>query len=239
LDPEYATNYELGLKFESESGRLRFNPTVFMTEYEDAQRAVNIITTKGGAEFQETVFYNAAEVESKGIELELQALLTDNFRIRAQAAYLDATYKSFVINQPGLNDPVSGGAIRPFTADFTGLPVPRAPETSGAISGTYEMGIASGMLDITGEVYYEDANLFYISAAGRQYDAYLDSKTLLNASVTYTDGDDRFFVRAYGKNLSDERYRVASQSVATLWTHSQWGAPRTYGVEFGINFSGE
>ena len=69
--------------------------------------------------------------------------------------------------------------------------------------------------------------------------AYLDSKTLLNASVTYTDGDDRFFVRAYGKNLSDERYRVASQSVATLWTHSQWGAPRTYGIEFGINFSGE
>ena len=239
VDPEYATNYELGLKFESESGRLRFNPTVFLTQYDDAQRAVNIITTKGGAEFQETVFYNAAEVESKGLELELQALLTDNFRIRAQAAYLDATYKSFVINQPGLNDPVSGGAIRAFSADFTGLPVPRAPETSGAISGTYEMGIASGTLDITGEVYYEDANLFYISAAGRQYDAYLDSKTLLNASVTYTDGDDRFFVRAYGKNLSDERYRVASQSVATLWTHSQWGAPRTYGIEFGINFSGE
>jgi iron complex outermembrane receptor protein len=100
------------------------------------------------------------------------------------------------------------------------------------------MGIASGTLDITGEVYYEDANLFYISAAGRQYDAYLDSKTLLNASVTYTDGDDRFFVRAYGKNLSDERYRVASQSVATLWTHSQWGAPVTYGLEFGINFGG-
>lgn len=236
VDPEYATNYELGLKYESESGRFRLNPTVFLTKYEDAQRAVNIITTKAGAEFQETVFYNAAEVESKGIELEMQALVTDNFRLRGQAAWLDAKYDKFVINQPAINDPVSGGAIRAFSGDFSGLPVPRSPKTSGAISGTYELGIGAGTLEITGEVYYEDKNLFYISAAGRQFDAYLDGKTLLNASVTYNGGDGMFFVRAYGKNLSDERYRVASQSVATLWTHSQWGAPRTYGVEFGVNF---
>jgi len=238
VDPEYATNYELGLKYESESGRFRFNPTVFLTQYEDAQRAVNIITTKAGAEFQETVFYNAAEVEAKGIEVEMQALLTDNFRIRGQASWLDAKYDKFVINQPAINDPVSGGAIRAFNGDFSGLPVPRSPKTSGAISGTYELGIGSGTLEITGEVYYEDKNLFYISAAGRQYDAYLDAKTLLNASVTYNGSDGLYFVRAYGKNLSDERYRVASQSVATLWTHSQWGAPRTFGLEVGVNIGG-
>ncbi|MBU6212294.1 MAG: TonB-dependent receptor [Gammaproteobacteria bacterium] len=239
VDPEYATNYEFGLKFESEDGRFRFNPTVFSTLYEDAQRAVNIITKKGGADFQETVFYNAAEVKSQGIELEMQALVTDSFRIRGQAAFLDAKYDKFVITQPGLVDAVSGGQIVAFNGDFSGLPVPRSPKTSGAISGTYTTDLASGSLDVTGEVYYEDANLFYISAAGRQYDAYLDEKTLLNLSVTYTDGQDRFFVRAYGKNLSDERYRVASQSVATLWTHTQWGAPRSYGIEVGVNFGGK
>ena len=238
VDPEYATNYELGLKYESESGRFRLNPTVFLTKYQDAQRAVNIITTKAGAEFQETVFYNAAEVEAKGFELEVQALLTDNFRLRGQASWLDAKYDKFVINQRALNDPVSGGAIRAFVGDFSGLPVPRSPKTSGAISGTYELGVGPGKLEITGEVYYEDKNLFYISAAGRQYDAYLDAKTLLNASVTYSGADGRYFVRAYGKNLSDERYRIASQSVATLWTHSQWGAPRIFGVDVGMNFGG-
>ncbi len=239
VDPEFATNLELGFKYEAPSGRWRFNPTVYYTEYDDAQRAVNIITERGGVQFQETVFYNAAEVEAKGIELEFDALLTDRFRIRAQAAYLDAEYKEFIIDQPGLEDPASGGTILPFFGDFTGLPVPRAPELSGAVTGIYTIALARGDLELSGDVYYEDENLFYISAAGREFDAYLDSKTLIGAGITYNADNDRFFIRAYGKNLGDKRYRIASQSVATLWTHTQWGAPRNYGVEFGINFGGE
>ena len=239
VDPEFATNYELGFKYEAPSGRWRFNPTIYLTEYDDAQRAVNIITERGGAQFQETVFYNAAKVESKGIELELEALLTDRFRIRAQAAYLDAKYDEFIIDQPGLSDPASGGTILPFFGDFSGLPVPRAPEFSGAISGIYTLPLARGQLELSGDVYYEDENLFYISAAGRDFDAYLDSKTLVGAAATYTSDSDRYFLRVYGKNLTDKRYRIASQSVATLWTHTQWGAPRSYGIEFGMNFGGE
>ncbi len=56
--------------------------------------------------------------------------------------------------------------------------------------------------------------------------------------LSLTGAEDRYFVRAYGRNLSDKRYRIASQSVATLWTHSQFGAPRSYGIEFGMNFGG-
>jgi iron complex outermembrane receptor protein len=185
------------------------------------------------------VFYNAAEVEAKGVELEFEALLTDNFRIRAQASYLDAEYKEFIIDQPGITDPVSGGTILPFFGDFSGLPVPRSPETSGAVSGIYTWTLPAGSIDLAGEVYYEDENLFYISAAGRDYDAYLDQKTLLNASITYTSESQRYFIRAYGRNLSDEIYRIASQSVATLWTHSQFGAPRNYGIEVGMTFGGD
>jgi len=236
VDPEFATNYEIGFKYTSPDNRIRFNPTVFYTKYEDAQRAVNINSLKDGVIFQETVFYNAAEVESKGIELEFQMLLTDAFRIRAQAAYLDAEYKTFVIDQPGLTDPTTGAEILPFFGDFSGLPVPRSPEFSGSLAGIYTMELAGGFLDFAADVYYEDANLFYIAAPGREYDAYLDAKTLVNASITYTDGSDRYFVRAYGKNLADERYRIASQSVAQLWTHTQFGAPRSFGVEVGMNF---
>ncbi len=237
VDPEFATNYEIGMKWESEDSRFRFNPTVFYTEYKDAQRAVNILTEANGAQFQETVFYNAAEVEAKGIELEFQAALTDNFRIRAQASYLDASYNEFIIDQPGLSDPASGGEILPFYGDFSGLPVPRSPEFMGSIQGIYTWELASGSrVDFGAEYYHEDENLFYISAAGREYDAYLDEKNLINASVTYTSVEGNWFVRGYGKNLTDERYRIASQSVATLWTHSQFGAPINFGVEFGMGF---
>ncbi len=238
VDPEFATNYEIGMKWESEDGRYRFNPTVFFTTYDDAQRAVNILTVnQSGATFQETVFYNAAEVEAKGIELEFQAALTDAFRIRAQASYLDAEYKSFVIDQPEVTDPVTGATIQAFNADFSGLPVPRSPEFMGSIQGIYTWTLSSGSsVDFAAEFYHEDENLFYIAAPGREYDAYLDEKNLINASVTYNAKDGNWFVRGYGKNLTDERYRIASQSVATLWTHSQFGAPINFGVEFGMGF---
>ena len=68
VDPEFATNYEIGMKWENDDHRLRFNPTMFYTTYKDAQRAVNIHhrTKPGGATFQETVFYNAAEGGGQG-----------------------------------------------------------------------------------------------------------------------------------------------------------------------------
>ncbi len=238
VNPEFATNYELGFKTQWFNDRLRVNPTVFVTKYEDAQRAANIITIKNGAQFQETVFYNAAEVTSKGVELELQALVTDNLQVRVAASRLDAKYDNFVINQPAIVA-ADGSQITALNQNLTGLPVPRSPKNSGSLMGIYTLPLASGAeLQFSGDVYYEAENLFYISAAGRAFDAYLDSKVLYNASVAWTSEDGRWTARAYGRNLSDRRYRIASQSVATLWTHSQWGEPRNFGVQVSLKLDG-
>jgi iron complex outermembrane receptor protein len=217
--------------------RVRFNPTIFYTQYTDAQRAANVITVKQGAQFQETVFYNAAEVTSKGIEIELQAAITDSFQIRVAASKLDAKYDSFILNQPAITA-ADGSQITALNQNLSGLPVPRSPEFSGSLTAIYNWDLAdSGKLQLTGEFYHEDENLFYISAAGRAFDAYLDAKNLFNLSLAWTSADGQWSARLYGKNLSDERYRIASQSVATLWTHSQFGEPRNYGLQLGYKFS--
>ena len=238
VNPEFATNYELGFKTQWLDNRLRINPTFFYTKYSDAQRAINVnAVNAAGAQFQETVFYNAAKVKSKGIEIEVQALITDNFRARMAGSWLDAKYDQFLINQPGIVT-ASGAQILPIVnLDLSGQPVPRSPKKSLSVSGSYDWSLASaGKLELSGEVYYEDKNLFYTSAAGRAYDAYLDSKTLVNAVFGYTSADGRYYARLYGKNLGDKRYRIASQSVAQLWTHSQFGEPRNYGLQVGVKF---
>jgi iron complex outermembrane receptor protein len=239
VDPEFATNYEIGFKTEWLDNRLRINPAIFFTKYDDAQRAANVVTVKGGAQFQETVFYNAAEVSSKGLELEIQAAVTDNFQMRLSGAYLDAEYDQFQLVQPGITA-ADGSQIIAINQDLSGLPVPRSPKKSASIMGIYTWPLASGgKVQFIGDVYYEDENLFYISAAGRAFDAYLDSKTLLNSSITWTSADANWTAKIYGRNLSDERYRIASQSVATLWTHSQFGEPRNVGIQVGFNFKGD
>jgi iron complex outermembrane receptor protein len=237
VGPEFATNYELGFKTSWLDNRLRFNPTVFYTKYADAQRATNIPTIRGGKSFQETVFFNAAKVKSKGVEIEFQALVTDAFRLRAALSFLDAKYDQFIINQPQITSADGLSQIQAVFQDNSGQPVPRSPKKSGSVSGTYTIdGVIGGRLELSGEVYYEDRNLFYISAVGPAYNAYLDSKTLLNASVGWTSSNGQYFARLYGKNLSDKLYRIASQSVANLWTHTQWGEPRNVGIQFGVKF---
>jgi iron complex outermembrane receptor protein len=93
-----------------------------------------------------------------------------------------------------------------------------------------------GQIDLFGSVGYEDANVFYYSDVDPAYNSVLDERTLVDASITYTGGDGAWFVRAYGNNLTDETYRIASQVVANLWTHSQFGEPRSYGLQVGMKF---
>ncbi|MCZ8132898.1 MAG: TonB-dependent receptor [Steroidobacteraceae bacterium] len=250
VDPEFATNYEIGFKTEWADGRIRFNPTFFYVKYDDAQRAANVIAAQNGAQFQETVFFNAAKVTTKGAELEFQALVTDNFRVRSALAYLDAKYDEFRIRQAQIGNPTApnGNGIFAVDLNLTGLPVPRSPEKSGSLQGIYTFDLgATGTLELTGELYYEDENLYYISAApppagftnaNSPFNANLDQKTLYNASLAWTSADGQYFARLYGRNLSDKRYRIASQSVATLWTHTQWGEPRNFGIQVGAKFGG-
>ena len=257
VNPEFATNYELGMKSQWLNNRLRVNPTIYYVKYSDAQRAANITAVNNGATNQETVFYNAAEVTSKGAELELQALVSNDFLLRVAASYLDANYDKFKIDQPQIGNAVVNptcigvatcNGIVETHLDLTGLPVPRSPKESGSVMGTYTFGLAnSSKLEATGEVYYESKNLYYISAvtppagstnATSPYNAYLDSKTLLHVSLAWTSANGKYFARLYGRNLTDRRYRVASQSVATLWTHTQFGEPRNYGIQFGAKFGG-
>lgn len=64
------------------------------------------------------------------------------------------------------------------------------------------------------------------------------SFTLINASVTYTDPSDTYYVRLWGNNLTDKIYRV-HYNPTSAGTYSPIGEPRTYGVTFGYKFSGE
>lgn len=58
------------------------------------------------------------------------------------------------------------------------------------------------------------------------------------ASVTWNSADDRYYVSAFGKNLTDDRYKTASQAVGALWTFSNYGPPRFYGVQAGFRMGG-
>ena len=242
-NPEFANSYEVGLKTTFMVNRFRLNAAAFWVDYTDAQRSVvtsvcipregGITTCSNGQEgdpFQATAFFNAADVTVKGLELEGTVLVTDGLLIRANVSYNDGKYNTFKTD-------TDGDGIKDL--DLSGATLTRTPEWKWGINGLYTHDFLGGSMAYNMIVSYEDKNIFYYAdrskGLGPEFDSYLDEKTLLDASVTYTAADNKWFVRAFGNNLTDERYRVASQVVSNLWTHSQFGAPRSFGVQVGMN----
>ena len=207
---------------------LRLDIAAFYVEYSDAQRdLVAIFENEFGAEFQETRFFNAAEMEVYGLEVQFTAAVTDNFTLRGNASYLHSEYNEFIAdtNGDGTDD-----------IDLTDADVNRAPEYLWNLDAIYQHDLFGGEMSWLVNVNYEDDAIFVYSAVDPQYDGVTDSRTLWNASATFTASDDKYFVRVYGKNLSDETYKVGELPVGDLWTFAYYGEPRTFGLEVGMNF---
>ncbi len=226
-DPEFATNYEVGLKTNLFEERVRFNATYFHVNYEDFQRST--VVSVPGTAFQETRTFNAADVDAQGLEVEVLALLAEGLTLRANVGWLDTEYNEFILdrNRDGIFE------------DFSGRDVVRAPELTGGIDLTYEVPFSEGLLTFNVNYLYEDENTYYYNDdIGSQFDTILEERTILGASVSWRSADDKYFLAAFGKNLTDDRYKTASQAVGVLWTFSNYGPPRTYGVQAGIRFGG-
>jgi iron complex outermembrane receptor protein len=239
-NPEFANAVEIGSKLEALDAKLRFNTALFYVKYKDAQRALNsTVTNSVGTQFQQTLFFNAADATVKGVELELLTRPVEQLTLGANYTWQDAKYDKFQADTDFNPNTQCAGCPTGIDTVLNGLPITRAPKNKGAVFAQYTVPLGNAnSLVFDASAAYESKNIFYYSDAGRQFDAFLDSKTLYDAGVTFRAGE-RWFLKAYGKNLGDKRYRIASQSVATLWTHTQFGEPRAYGLQVGLNLAAE
>ncbi len=226
--PETVTSYEAGLRLDLFDGAVRFNPTAFFANYKDAQRQIAAtLINSSGVQFQETRFFNAAEVEIYGVELEGQwntpiegLLLGGNF------SWQEGEFKRFEA------DTDFDGVI---DVDFSGRPLTRTPSKSWTVFGRYETPLGQNkILRLNATAAHEDEQVFNYSDIDEQFDTTLNARTLVSGTIEVAELDDRWSVRVFGRNLTDQRYRVSSQPVANLWTFSQYGEPRAFGVEIGF-----
>lgn len=223
-DPEIADSFEAGIRGIFADGGAFIGATAYYVDYTDAQRTLNATFPTG----QETLFFNAAELNVVGLELEGSWAVTENLTFSGNLAWTDATFDKFEA------DTDFDGTI---DIDLSDRPVTRAPEFMYTVEANYLQNLGSaGTLDWNVRVAHEDESIASYSDAGDEFNTTLNSKTLLDASLTYRDQNANYFVTLYGRNLTDERYRTGSLSVGNLWIMSAYGPPRWYGVEFGAAF---
>lgn len=234
VNPETADSYEIGMRSEFMDNRLRLNLTGFYVTYDDSQQQLlaEIEADRDGdgineSTFQETRFFNAAEITVFGLEIESTYVVTDNFSISGSMGLLDSEFDQFQA------DTNFDGTI---DTDLSNNPVARAPDLTWNLDFLYDHNFAGGNLDWALNMNFVDEAVYAYTALPGTPDGITDERTLINASVTYRDDSNGWWVRAFGKNLTDERFRVGELPVANLWVMSFYGAPRMLGIEAGMDF---
>jgi iron complex outermembrane receptor protein len=226
-DEEEVWSYEIGTKGRYLDGRLQLNASAFYYDYDDLQvgKVVQLNAT----------IENAAAATIYGAEVELRALLTENFEIDWGLSLLDTEYDEFETEDKGqLGAP---------SVSLEGNELPRAPNVTSSLSALYNWELGGrGNIEIWGNWQYTDDQFFTpFNRANFEQESY----SVLNASLTYRTADGRWAVSVYGDNLGDEDYftnalesGVPTAGVDPLVPQFFVGAPRTWGVRVKFNYGG-
>lgn len=205
--PEFVEVVELGFKSTVWNSRLRINGAVFTTNYDDLQVLVQDVIAP--------ITENAAKARIQGLELEMQALLAENFTVEVGIGYLDADYLEI--------DPRAVATGLTLEHDLV-----NTPEWSLNASASYSVDFM-GLGSLTSRIdwsYKDD----YANDAFNEPLLNQESYSLLNASFAFISNDELWSLVLSGKNLSDERYKIAgfadlitqSSAEASFGRPSEW-----------------
>jgi len=217
FDPEYVTEYELGLKSDWRFGpsALRTNVALYYQDYTDVQRQFR----QNVAGTVVTKVLNTPKQEIYGGELEATLVAFDGLEFNLSYALI----KSHVLD----SGPV-----------FVRYALVGSAENTVKLNGTYRLPLPSdiGPVSIGASWYWQgESHLVDTDVEGNEpaYD-------LLNLKLSW----DNIFnsgvgVAAFVNNVSDKMYRVgviSLQSAGVGYTGDMYGDPRTYGIELNYKF---
>ncbi len=214
FQPETINTHEIGLKWESDSNRVRVNAAIFSSDYDEVQ--VTFFDQLGGP-----ITANAGTVSIFGMELELVALLSDALKFELALGHTNAEYDEV--------NPISGLSL----AIDNSASLVNTPENSASLGLEYTMPLGANELVFRLDYAYTD-DVFNDS----QNSPFLfqSSYTTANASLSYSHSE-AFDVAAFVRNLTDERYIESGDSNYGLGFHeANYNRPREYGVTARYRF---
>jgi iron complex outermembrane receptor protein len=215
LAPEKSNSLELGLKSTLMDGRLRLNLALFKTDYTGYQANVpdlvnGVIVTR---------LINAGDVKTSGLEVDLQARVTQRMTVTAALAHTEARVKRF-------NCPPGAAA----SCDINGRRMPFAPDLKASLRMNYSQPLSGGLtLDYGVDANYQSETNFDLQ---QQPDSVQKPYTIVNATVALQSVAG-WRVALLVKNLTDKSYATFIQNSGN---HINRYVPRDDQRYVGVNF---
>ena len=237
-ETETSNAAEIGFKSTLLGGRARWNASVYTFRNDDHQ----LTATGGVANINQLL--NADRVNGTGLETTFEILLTENFRVVANASWNDTEIDDADLRDDlcGSNptctglDPVVGNRIGPFgpvtEVSIDGNPLPRTPEWIGnlALQYTVEMDSGATMYFNTDWNYRDESNIFLHESV----EFVAEKRTLGGIRIGYTSPSGKFDMAAVGRNITDEI--TADGALNFLNLTAFVNEPRYWGLEARYDF---
>jgi len=217
FDPEYIWTYETGVKSDFLDHRLRFNSSIYYSDYSDLQFSVAVIDPETNTPI--SIVGNAAQAKIQGFELELTALPVEELILTAGVGYTDARYTDV--------EPTA-----PITKDDK---FPMTPKWSITLSGQYgiplgDLGKLIGRLDYAykTKIYYQPVN----DPLSTQ-----ESYGFLNGRLTLAHSGGDWDISLFGTNLTNKKYIITGLDGRAIgFALVQYAPPREWGLSFRYFF---
>lgn len=229
FDDEEVDAFEIGGKHTLLDGGMTLNWALFYTEYSDLQTAI----------FKGVGFAvkNAASSEITGLEVDALWQATDNLRLGANFAWLDAEYGDFrdgpctAIQLDA--DPLCGTEGGSTFNDLTGEPTLYASDYSASFYFDYSRPMGNFEFFAGGEANYRDS---FQSAGDNDPLDVIDSFTKVNLRLGLRT--DQWDFMLYGRNIFDEEIFMQSYDTPVLaGSHSSYmEESAVFGARIGFSF---
>ena len=206
--PERTKTFEAGVTHASRDRTMAATFRVFYYDIDGYQIERSFATSSVSDDY---LVVNAPRARSLGGELELNWRPVTGLTLAADIGATDVTLRKFT-------DPYTG-------VSYAGNRAPAVPIFDASLRADYESsgGFFGGVeLTANGRTYYTEAEDLMFGQR---------SFALLGAHLGYAH--DKYRMTIYGQNLTDKEYYSA---ITPGTFHGTPGAPRTFGVEFGLRF---
>jgi iron complex outermembrane receptor protein len=240
VDAETVDSYEIGTKQTFLGGSLQVNTSLFYSKFEDFQAQASVILPNNTVEF---ILNNVGSLETSGIDVDIRALLGDNWSLNGGFSYTNAVIDSFVGADCYGGQTEAQGCLD-GKQDLSGEELSNSPDFKASFALEYVHLIEGLDAEVFGSLAYQwqsSTHFDLLNNPATQIGAY----GVANLNIGVRDYDDLYRVTFFINNITDQYYPsgisdltnfIASGGGNAITHFIPRGADRYYGVRLRYNF---
>ena len=221
IRPEVLDAFEVGLKSDLLDRHLRINAAGYYYSFKDIQ----LNTYINGL----PAVYNGNSAKISGFDLDVTLVPVTGFTLTAGVGYVHDRFDDFSIAQTALV--ATGGITQLANISAKGKRLPNTPDWTVNLGAEYKVALGSANLAFAAD-YFRSSKWFSDPENRLAQKAY----SLVNASATLSFAEDRYSLRAWGRNLGNVAYASQLFPQVPVADVVSYAEGRTFGGTLGVKF---